>query len=96
MPVLVRNLNGIRVTPRRRSVHTSGPPVGATGGPGSGSDRRQIRAGEALELPGQVRHLASSRVPRPRAASRARPRLGDALVAVMKPADLGNGMDAAV
>jgi hypothetical protein len=91
LPVPVRNLIGTRLTLRRRSERTSGPAVSAVGGLGAGSPgERPPRRG--AEPTGQVRQLADSGS---EGRGRARPRSGDALVAVMEPADLGNGVDPA-
>ena len=92
--VPVRNLIGARVTSWRRSVQTSGPPVSTTGRLGSGRTRRRICEGATLSL--LERALPSGGLRERARRGRPQPRSGDALVAVMEPADLGNGVDPAV
>jgi hypothetical protein len=85
--VPVRNLIGARVTSWRRSVQTSGPPVSTTGRLGSGRTRRRICEGATLSL--LERALPSGGLRERARRGRPQPRSGDALVAVMEPADRG-------
>jgi hypothetical protein len=62
---------------------------------GSGSDRREILEGAALDLQFYRAGSPSGRCRGAKGRGRARPGSGDALVAVIEPADLGNGADPA-
>ena len=91
-PVPVRKLIGIRLTPRRRSVRTSGSAVSATADWDRGATD-EIREGAHRWAYWTGRAFGRSTT---EGRGRAGLRSGDALVAVMEPADLGNGADRAL